>query len=114
VTSGSGLTEAETEELSIGGGDEPSRAGRLWRGFTGSLAAGLTLLAVIVLGAALICAFREVPGPGAAAMIGHPVAAAVALVAQRFADTKRGIPAGLAGIVVCVAVAVALWIFWWG
>ncbi|NKQ57498.1 hypothetical protein HFP15_32005 [Amycolatopsis sp. K13G38] len=105
------MTEAETDKLELPA--EPSRGGRLWRGFTGSLAAGLTLLAVVVLGAALVCAFRQVPGPGLASLIGHPIAAVLALGAQRVADTKRGKVAAAAGVVVCVAVVVALWLFWW-
>ena len=108
------MSEAETEELQTGTAvAERSRPGRWWRGFTGSLAAGLTLLAVVVLGAAVACAIRNVPGPGTAALVGHPIAAVVALAAQRVADSKHGRVAGLAGVVVCVAVGLALWSFWW-
>ncbi|HJQ46260.1 MAG TPA: hypothetical protein VJ870_08050 [Amycolatopsis sp.] len=109
-----GVSDAETEELDLGTEvAERSRLSRLWRGCTGSLAAGLTVLAVVVLGAAVVCAIRNVPGPTTAALIGHPTAAVVALGAQRVADTRRGKLAGLAGVVVCVAVALALWLFWW-
>ena len=109
------MSDAETEELPVGAASaELSRPGRIWRGLTGSLAAGLAVLAVVVLGAALVCAIRNAPGPALAALIGHPIAAVVALGAQRVADTRRGRLAGLAGLVVCAVVALALWLFWWG
>ncbi|HVW45194.1 MAG TPA: hypothetical protein VHC18_27975 [Amycolatopsis sp.] len=92
---------------------ERSRFGRIWRGLTGSLAAGLTVLAVVVLGAAVVCAIRGAPGPTTAALVGHPIAAVVALGAQRVADVRRGRLAALGGVVVCAAVALALWLFWW-
>lgn len=97
--------------------DEPSparrRRSRWWRGLTGSLAAGLVGLAVIVLGAGLVCLIRGVPGPGAAMLIGHPVAAVLAVLAQRIADRRDGRAAGLAGAVVVVLLIVTLWVFWW-
>nr|WP_167121650.1 hypothetical protein [Amycolatopsis viridis] len=103
----------ETEEL-----DRPPDGGRpwvsrWWRGFTGSLAAGLVALAVVVLGAGLLCTFLGVPGPGAVPMIAHPVAAVLALLAQRPADRRDGPVAGVAGVAVLAIVAVALWTFWW-
>ncbi|WP_229874855.1 hypothetical protein [Amycolatopsis deserti] len=103
----------DTEELALAPARGRSRAARWWRGFTGSLAAGLVALAVLVLGAGLLCAFLDVPGPGVAPMIAHPVAAVLALLAQRVADRKDGPLAGVAGLVVLAIVAVALWTFWW-
>ncbi|KAA9155149.1 hypothetical protein FPZ12_030365 [Amycolatopsis acidicola] len=104
----------ETEEPAIATErPEHTRAGRLWRGFTGSLAAGLVLLAVIVLGAGLICLPLAAPGPGAAYLIGHPVAAVLAMVAQRVADRRQGRVAGAAGFVVVLIAAAALSLFWW-
>lgn len=103
-----------TEELKVPPLEERTRRARWWRGLTGSLAAGLAALAVIVLGAGLLCLLLTVPGPGAAMLIGHPVAAAIALVAQRFADRRDGLVAGLAAAVVVADLAAALWLFWWG
>ncbi|TVT49259.1 hypothetical protein FNH05_17185 [Amycolatopsis rhizosphaerae] len=89
------------------------RRGRWWRGATGSLAAGMAGLAVIVLGAGVLSLIVHAPGPGAASLIGHPVAAVVALAAQRVADRRQGPPAVLAGAVVLVDVAATLWLLWW-
>ncbi|NYI87459.1 hypothetical protein HNR02_000782 [Amycolatopsis endophytica] len=103
-----------TEELELAPARGRSRTARWWRGFTGSLAAGLVALAVLVLGAGMLCAFLDVPGPGAEPMIAHPVAAVLALLAQRVADRRNGSLAGVAGILVVAILAVALWTFWWG
>ncbi|WAL69857.1 hypothetical protein ORV05_28535 [Amycolatopsis cynarae] len=89
------------------------RRGRWWRGVTGSFAAGMAGLAVIVLGAGVLSLIVHAPGPGAASLIGHPVAAVVALAAQRVADRRQGRPAVLAGAVVLVDVAATLWLLWW-
>ncbi|MFJ9783462.1 hypothetical protein ACIRSS_28060 [Amycolatopsis sp. NPDC101161] len=97
-------------------GEEPSRpakeSGRWWRGFTGSLAAGLTVLAVGVLVVAGIDLYTGAPGPGAVLLIGHPVAAALALVAQRVADRRNGATAAGAGLAVVLFVVSALTLFW--
>lgn len=94
-------------------GDSPRRGG-LWRGLTGTLAGGLAVLALVLLGAQLFWLAEDAPGPGVAHVVGHLVAATVAVGAQVFADRKRGIPAGLAGLVVLASVVVVLWTFWWG
>ncbi|MDQ0377231.1 hypothetical protein [Amycolatopsis thermophila] len=104
---------ADTDELELAAARGRNRAARWWRGFTGSLAAGLVALAVLVLGAGVLCAFLDVPGPGAEPMIAHPVAAALALLAQRVADRRNGPVAGVAGLLVVAVLAVALWTFWW-
>nr|WP_167108760.1 hypothetical protein [Amycolatopsis granulosa] len=103
----------DTEELARPPAGGRRWMSRWWRGFTGSLAAGLVALAVVVLGAGLLCTFLDVPGPGAVPMIAHPVAAVLALLAQRAADRRDGPVAGVAGVAVVVIVAVALWTFWW-
>ncbi|HVV10720.1 hypothetical protein [Amycolatopsis sp.] len=105
-------TGSETEELAV---ERPrhARLGRWWRGFTGSLAAGLVVLAVIVLGAGLICWPLDAPGPEAAYLIAHPIAAALAMAAQRIADRRQGRLAGIAGVLVVVIAALALSLFWW-
>ncbi|MEV4602164.1 hypothetical protein AB0K15_32820 [Amycolatopsis sp. NPDC049253] len=87
--------------------------GRWWRGFTGSIAAGLAVLAVGVLGVAVVCLATGAPGPSVLLLVGHPVAAVVALVLQRVADRRYGRAAGLAGLGVLVVAFVALTVFWW-
>ncbi|WP_410656224.1 hypothetical protein [Amycolatopsis sp. lyj-112] len=119
------MSSSDTEELAttplpVG---EPSassvpsvpdtRRGRLWRGLTGSLAAGMVVLAAIVLVIAVICLFTGAPGPGSLMLIGHPVAAVLAMLAQRVADGRSGRVAGFAGLGVVVSVTAALSIFWW-
>jgi hypothetical protein len=102
-----------TEELRVPPVEEErSRRARWWRGLTGSLAAGLAGLAVIVLGTALLCLLLNAPGPGAAMLIGHPAAAAIALVAQRFVDRRDGWVAGIAAAVVVADLLATLWLFY--
>jgi hypothetical protein len=92
---------------------EPAKPrGRWWRGFTGSLAAGLTVLAIGVLAVAVIDLNTGAPGPGAVLLIGHPVAAVLALLAQRVADRRNGVPAAGAGVAVVLFTVSALTLFW--
>lgn len=93
--------------------DPPETRGRWWRGFTGSLAAGLAVLAVGVLVVGVICLFTGAPGPGVASLVGHPVAAVLALAAQRVADRRRGLPAVGAGIAVVLFAVSAATVFWY-
>ncbi|WP_410569002.1 hypothetical protein [Amycolatopsis sp. cmx-4-61] len=90
----------------------PRPGGRWWRGFTGSLAAGLTVLAVGVLVVGGICLFTGAPGPGATLLIGHPVAAVLALLAQRVADRRNGPAAVGAGLAVVLFTVSAISLFW--
>jgi predicted lipid-binding transport protein (Tim44 family) len=92
---------------------EPAKqGGRWWRGFTGSLAAGLAVLAIGVLVVAGIDLNTGAPGPGAVLLIGHPVAAMLALLAQRVADRRNGAPAAGAGVAVVLFTVSALTLFW--
>lgn len=87
---------------------------RLVRGISGIAAAGLVLLALVVIGAALIGARRGFPGPGAESVAWHIAVAVTAVVAQVYSDRVRG----AASLVVAAAVlgsgAVLLWTQWWG
>ncbi|MFC3451916.1 hypothetical protein [Amycolatopsis speibonae] len=110
------MSSPDTEELATtppaDQAETPER-GRFWRGLTGSLAAGMVVLAVLVLAIAGICLFSGAPGPGPLMLIGHPVAAVVASLAQRVVDSRNGRPAGFAGLAVVVSVTAALSLFWW-
>jgi hypothetical protein len=104
---------AEAEAGSEVGGRAAKERGRWWRGLTGSVAAGLAVLAVGVLGVTVVCLVTGAPGPGLFLLIGHPVAAVAALLAQRVADRRNGPVAGVAGVGVLVIAFVALTLFWW-
>ncbi|MGI5127647.1 hypothetical protein ACQEVB_12615 [Pseudonocardia sp. CA-107938] len=86
---------------------------RVLRGFTGLLAGGLVAL-VLALGVAWALAAAEgAPGPGPVRVLGHLVAAVVAVAAQRYADRNAGgraAVAALAVVVVTVLVLVVAWI----
>jgi hypothetical protein len=104
---------ATAPEVEASAPTEPAKdRGRWWRGCTGSLAAGLTVLAIGVLAVAGICLFTGAPGPGATLLVGHPVAAVLALLAQRVADRRTGPPAAGAGVAVVLFTVSALTLFW--
>jgi hypothetical protein len=65
-----------------------------------------------VLAVAGICLFTGAPGPGATLLVGHPVAAVLALLAQRVADRRTGPPAAGAGVAVVLFTVSALTLFW--
>ncbi len=83
------------------------------RGFTGLLAGGLVAL-VLALGVAWIIADAQgAPGPGPVRMIGHLVAAVVAVAAQAYVDRHpdgRGLVAAVVVVAVTVAVLVIAWV----
>ncbi|SEB33037.1 hypothetical protein SAMN04489727_0659 [Amycolatopsis tolypomycina] len=106
-------TPAATDADTPAEADPPKTRGRWWRGLTGSLAAGLAVLAVGVLGVGVICLFTGAPGPGVASLVGHPVAAGLALGAQRVADRRRGLPAVGAGFAVVLFAVSAATVFWY-
>ncbi|MFE0028654.1 hypothetical protein [Amycolatopsis sp. NPDC059021] len=99
---------------SVAGGDggRGRESGRWWRGLTGSLAAGLVVLALGVLAVAGVCLFTGAPGPAVPMLIGHPVAAVLALLGQRVADRRNGLVAGLAGLGVLAFAVATLILFW--
>ncbi|WP_027942212.1 hypothetical protein [Amycolatopsis taiwanensis] len=107
------MSTEELESLGVAARPVRTRFGRRWRGLTGSLAAGLAALALLVLGSGLVSAFLGAPGPGAVPLIGHPLAAILALAAQRVADRRDGKLARAAGVVIVADVAFVLAFFWW-
>jgi hypothetical protein len=94
------------------GGDRKRVRGRRWRGLTGSFAAGLVVLAVVVLGSGVLALSTGAPGPGLLMLIGHPIGAILALVAQRVADRKTGGVAVGAGAAVLAITAATVWSLW--
>ncbi|RKT52679.1 hypothetical protein [Saccharothrix australiensis] len=97
------MTNVETEP----------RALRVWRGASGAVAVGLVLLALALIGVQVYAGSHDLPGPGVDVVVGHAVAAVVAVVAQIFADRRTGWAATTCGLVVLAAGATALWSFWW-
>lgn len=91
----------------------PGAGGIAARGLTGSLAAGFTLLAVVLVVAQLWVPGDGRSGPGMAAVVSHCVAAFAALVLQWTADRRTGaVAAGCAFGVVAVVFG-SLWFWWW-
>ncbi|SDZ38956.1 hypothetical protein SAMN05421504_114121 [Amycolatopsis xylanica] len=111
------MTESETATTPLSApepGDKPSRpTGRWWRGLSGSVAAGLVVLALGVACTGALSLFTEINGPGAFSLFGHLIAAGLALLAQRYADRHRGAPAAAAALSVLVITVAAVWLFWW-
>ncbi|MHA6802531.1 hypothetical protein [Salinifilum ghardaiensis] len=91
----------------------PGRAGRAVRGLSGTLAAGLCVLALTVLGVQIWMTGHEQQGPGFGAVAGQLVAALLALVLQRIAEHRGGPRGGLACLGVHVVVLGALALWWW-
>src|SRR5437016_5778067 len=61
---------------------QPTWSGTLLRGFTGSLAAGLTVLALGLIGVQFWANGQGEPGPGVPVVVGHLIAAGVTLGLQ--------------------------------
>lgn len=99
-------------------GVEPPASGRrtrsgFWAELSGALALGLAVLAGVVLVFQILAWAQGMPGPGALTVVGHLVAAGLALLAQRFADRRRGWQGAVAVLAVVAVSATALWLFWW-
>lgn len=87
---------------------------RALRTVTGVLAAGVVVLALVVLGAALLTDARSGRGPQTGVVLAHLVAAVVVVGAQLLSDRQRRPTGMLAGSgVVLVVSAVLLWTQWW-
>jgi hypothetical protein len=79
------------------------------RALGGALAAGLVVLALLLVGAAFLAGDRGVPGPGAGTITVHVLGAAAAVGLQRWSD-RRADPAGAvaaAGVVLLSGVVLA-------
>ncbi len=88
-------------------------AGRAARGLSGVLAGGLVALTIVLCLAQWLAATSGVPGPGAAAVVGHLMAAVVAVGLQLAAERSRDRAATLASCSVLLLAAVVLWFGWW-
>jgi hypothetical protein len=86
---------------------------RWWRGFTGSLVAGLIVLTLVVLAAQLWGWSNGTKAVGLLPVLCHVSGSALAFCAQHVADRTRGRSAALAGAGVIALTAAVLWLFWW-
>jgi hypothetical protein len=89
------------------------RRARFWPEVSGALAIGLCALAVAVLGFQVLAWFQGMPGPGPLTVGGHLLAAALAVLVQRFADRLSGKLLAAAVLGVLVLTGATLWVFWW-
>ena len=86
---------------------------RVLRGFSGVLAGGIVALAAVLIVIGVLAQQRPVPGPGVLVIVGHAVAAIVAVLLQRRADQATGIAAvgwALAVVALTVVVLAAQWL----
>jgi hypothetical protein len=88
------------------------RSGPL-RAFSGALAAGLSVLAMALVAVQIWTWTQHEPGPRIPMIVGHLVAAALALGLQRFAMRRRDLPGGLAALGAIIVVLAVMWIWWW-
>ena len=86
----------------------------LVRTVSGVVAGGVVVLLCVVLGAAVLGARRDFPGPGAESLSWHIVAAVGAAAAQVFADRRRGIASLSGSVLVMITAGLLLWTQWWG
>ncbi|WP_020498139.1 hypothetical protein [Sciscionella marina] len=91
----------------------PGIAGRILAWFSGAAAAALVLLALVLLGAVVVTALDDRPGPLAGTVVVHVLAALVTVVLQRFADRYPGRVRVLCSWAVLVIFVVVLALYWW-
>lgn len=95
----------------------PGRGLRALVGLSGALTGGLVALAGALMVAQWLVSEANRPGPGIATVIGHAVAALVAVVLQGVADRSRarsrGGRAALAAVAVLLLVSAVLWFGWY-
>ncbi|MFC0547457.1 hypothetical protein [Kutzneria chonburiensis] len=94
---------------------EPAKTYRrsVLRGTSGAVAACVVLLFLAVLSSQIFFQLQGYPGFGWGAVAAHALAAAIAVLLQRFADRRRGGVSALASLAVVLDAAVTLWLFWW-
>jgi hypothetical protein len=73
----------------------------------------MSVLAVVVVVFQVLAFARDMPGPGAMTVVGHIVAAVLAVFVQRYADRLAGWAAAASVLGVVAVSGAALWLFWW-
>ena len=86
----------------------------LFRGLSGAMTAGVIVLTLVVIGAAVLGNDQNFPGPGAESIGWHIAAVVAVVIAQRIADRRGGFVAFIASIAVVAIAGLLLWTQWWG
>lgn len=86
---------------------------RALRACSGAVTVGVLTLAAVVVVTAVLAGRRHFPGPGVESVAVHVAAAVAVLVAQHYADRRRGVVAAAAALAVPVVAGVVLWTQWW-
>jgi len=86
---------------------------RVLRGLSGIVAGGMFVLALVVVGTAVIAARRDFPGPGGESVTWHVAACVIGVGAQIFSDRHRGSAAFSGSMVVFIVAGLLLWTQWW-
>ena len=108
------LADQVTVELPRVPPEQPDAVrGGFWREISGSLAAGMVVLAIAVLGAQVYAWIRGTPGPGLLLVTGHLGAAALAIACQRLVDRRARLGALGPALILLGGSLAALWFFWW-
>lgn len=81
-------------------------------GVAGTLAAGLAVLTVVLVGATAFASFVGVGGPNTIMVLGHLIAAILAVSAAALADRAHGVLAWIAAVTAVTVVLSTLWAFW--
>ncbi|NMN97726.1 hypothetical protein [Antrihabitans stalactiti] len=90
-----------------------SLSGRLIRGLSGAITAGVIVLTLVVVGAHFLGDRWDFPGPGSTSITWHVATSVVVFVAQVVADRRRGGASLVASLAVFVVTAALLWTQWW-
>ncbi|CAM2998573.1 hypothetical protein [Skermania piniformis] len=86
----------------------------LIRGLSGAVAAGVVVLAIVVVATAFVADARQFPGPGWASITWHVIAAVVVIGCQLIADRRSGVRTLLPVVAVFGVTLLLLWTQWWG
>jgi hypothetical protein len=93
--------------------EQASTAGKLLRGVSGALTAGLVVLAITLVIAQVIAGRAGHPGPGILMIVVHLSAAIVAVLLQRASDhSRRGIR-WQGPLLILLLGALLFWFAWW-
>ena len=88
------------------------RSRSLARGLSGVLVGGLVALALVLLAGWFYADRTDLPGPGLAVLVGHGVAAVLAVIAQVWVDRRRDRTGTLAAVALAALIVGGLTLIW--